>query len=302
MLNEIDPTVLARSANKLTRYLKTTTGDKDIIRRRWLPLDFDPVRPTGISSTDDEHAATLDTARACASWLRSLGWPCGIVADSGNGAHLLYAIDLPNDQPSATLVRHAITAVAQRFTGDAVKVDTAVFNAARIWKLYGTVARKGDSVPDRPHRVAQLIDVPEHLQVVTAEQLQALAAATTTPAAPLPSANGNGHCEHKLDVARWLTDRCRTLRVKDSPLSDGRAVFLLDQCPFDSSHGGHAEVAIFQSPDGKLGVKNVSTTLVKAVGGSSSRRPSALPTQATGTHRIQRKAPTSTWDHCWSAC
>jgi hypothetical protein len=41
-----------------------------------------------------------------------------------------------------------------------VKVDVTCANAARIWKAYGTVARKGDSIPGRPHRRSQILEVP----------------------------------------------------------------------------------------------------------------------------------------------
>ena len=43
-----------------------------------------------------------------------------------------------------------------------MNIDTTVFNPARIWKLYGTTARKGDPVPAgpsreaRPHRMAYI--------------------------------------------------------------------------------------------------------------------------------------------------
>ncbi len=33
-------------------------------------------------------------------------------------------------------------------------------NAARIWKAYGTVARKGDSILGRPHRISRILEVP----------------------------------------------------------------------------------------------------------------------------------------------
>ena len=98
VLNEINPALLARSPNQTTDYPDPTTSDGDITRRRWLPLDFDPTRPAGISSTEDEHCTAEDVARQCAAWLYSLGWPAPILADSGNGAHLLYRIDLPNDE------------------------------------------------------------------------------------------------------------------------------------------------------------------------------------------------------------
>ena len=61
-LNPVDPILLARAVNRLKTYAKHTTSDSDILKRRWLPLDFDPVRPSGISSTDREHDAALNRA------------------------------------------------------------------------------------------------------------------------------------------------------------------------------------------------------------------------------------------------
>src|ERR1017187_393469 len=53
--------------------------------------------------------------------------------------------------------------------------STTTATAARLCKLYGTEARKGDSVPDRPHRGAKILDEPERLQAVPIEALEALA-------------------------------------------------------------------------------------------------------------------------------
>ncbi len=42
---------------------------------------------------------------------------------------------------------------------DRVSIDTTVGNAARIWKLYGTTARKGDEVYrlGRVHRTSRIL-------------------------------------------------------------------------------------------------------------------------------------------------
>src|SRR6516165_5529968 len=103
-LNPCLPALLARSANRLKPYAQPTTTDKEIVWRRWFPLDFDPVRPADISSTDEEHAAALERIRACTQWLTERGWPDPVLADSGNGGHGLYAINLPNDDASKTLL------------------------------------------------------------------------------------------------------------------------------------------------------------------------------------------------------
>jgi hypothetical protein len=159
-LNPVNPDLLARSANRLRVAGKDSplTTDADILVRRWMPIDFDPVRPAGISSTDEEHELALTRAYAVRDALRLEGFPDPIVADSGNGGHLLYEIDLPGRDQD--LIKHCLQALASRFDDGRVTVDPAVFNPSRIWKLYGTFSRKGDSLPQRPHRMARILEVP----------------------------------------------------------------------------------------------------------------------------------------------
>ncbi|HDS63945.1 MAG TPA: hypothetical protein ENN52_07490, partial [Methanofollis liminatans] len=138
-LNEVKPALLARRSNRVKMRLTRsdpTTSDADIVHRRWLPVDLDPVRPSGVSSTDAEHEAALRKADEIALWLSEQGFPAPIRADSGNGAHLLYRIDLPPDDGG--LVKGVLATLDALFSDDAVTVDTANSNAARIWKLYGT--------------------------------------------------------------------------------------------------------------------------------------------------------------------
>jgi hypothetical protein len=160
-LNEVNPALLARAANRIEHYPEVTTSDTDILRRRWLPLDFDPVRPSGVSSTYQEKRAAFHRARDVRDYLRERGWLEPVVGDSGNGAHLLYRVDLPNDQESLQLVKGVLEALAFKFSDEAVNLDTSVANAARIWKLYGTTVRKGDDIRERPHRASRLLKVPE---------------------------------------------------------------------------------------------------------------------------------------------
>lgn len=73
------------------------------------------------------------------------------------------------DEPSHELIKASLKALAAMFDNDAVKIDVTVHNAARIFKVYGSLAAKGDSLPDRPHRTAHLLQVPEAAQVVSRE-------------------------------------------------------------------------------------------------------------------------------------
>lgn len=160
-LNSVDRSLLARSANRCQRNAKSTTGDSEVLQRRWLLVDCDPVRASGISSTDQQHAAALGRAREVRDWLGGEGWPAPVFADSGNGAHLLYRIDLPNDEDAKHQIQFVLDAIAARFSDSVVDIDRTTFNASRISKLYGTVARKGDAIPDRPHRLSRLLELPE---------------------------------------------------------------------------------------------------------------------------------------------
>ncbi len=176
-LNPVNPALRARANNWLKPYAKTTTQDQDILRRRYLFIDVDPQRPAGISSTNEEKALAKELHAAVHTWLTELGWPEPLVADSGNGYHLLYRIDLPNTNESRELVESCLLALDAKFSTDKVKVDTSVFNAARIIKAYGSLAAKGDSTEDRPHRIAKMPTNAQYTgEIVTLEQLTALAA------------------------------------------------------------------------------------------------------------------------------
>ena len=159
-LNTVKPALLGRAYNRLKEHAEYTTADHNILARRWLPVDLDPVRPAGISASDEEHEAALARARVIADDMAG-EWGRPIVADSGNGAHLLYGIDLPNDEDSRQIVKGALAMLDQRYSDATVTVDVTCANAARIWKVYGTVARKGDSIPGRPHRISRLLEVPD---------------------------------------------------------------------------------------------------------------------------------------------
>ena len=187
-LNPLRPELLQRSPNRITRNADkgTLATDADVIARRWMLVDVDPERPADMSSTDAERAAAFELASRVADWLADRGWPLPILADSGNGAHLLYRVDLPNDEQSKALIHGVLRRLAAEFNAGGLKIDTKVANASRICKVYGTVAAKGAPTVDRPHRAAALLDIPQ-LTVVTPEQLadvQPIEPAPGAPAAP----------------------------------------------------------------------------------------------------------------------
>ncbi|MFA4877496.1 MAG: phage/plasmid primase, P4 family [Methanoregula sp.] len=244
-LNTVNPALLARRANRIRMRLSrtdATTSDADIIQRRWFPVDIDPVRPTGVSSTDAEHEAALAMAGAVAAWLARLGFPEPVRADSGNGAHLLYRIDLPNDGESLALVKRGLVVLDAIFSDRTATVDAANANAGRIWKLYGTLSRKGDSTPDRPHRRSRVLAIPEPLGIVDAGLLRKLGSALPEDAGIL---NGPSKNPNRIDLKNWLLSHNILVR-SDKPYRDGQ-IFLLASCPFSSAHTDGAYAIQFAS-------------------------------------------------------
>ena len=163
-------------------------------------------------------ARALQRAVACRAWLRQQQWPEPLSADSGNGAHLLYRLDLPNDAASTLLITHTLQALALLFIDAHVTVDETTYNAARVWKLYGTLVCKGDHLPQRPHRIARLIDVPDVLEVVTRAHLALLAG--LVPEAPGTPPRHHTIDREAFDLMQWVVHHQLPV-VSQGPWSNG---------------------------------------------------------------------------------
>lgn len=160
-MNPIRPELRARRATRLEWAEEgDLTKDKDVLSRRWLLIDVDSVRDPHISASDEEKAIARDTALAVREHLRVKQWPDPILADSGNGFHLLYRVDLP--AADGGCIERILKSLAAKFDTPQVHIDTCVHNPGRICKLPGTLARKGDNLPPRAHRRAKLLEVPGH--------------------------------------------------------------------------------------------------------------------------------------------
>lgn len=251
-MNELDPQLLARYANRIQEFAQATATDSNVTRRRWLLIDVDPQRPKDTSATTQQLEQAKDTTRRVVQHLDGLGWPAPVSAESGNGFHLLYRIDLPNDADSAELIKRCLESLAVRFNDSNTKVDRSVFNAARIIKLHGTVANKGDHVDAAPWRSSRLRRIPEQVEPVPRDLLRALAA----EAAPdnklavraVPSSGLRSWTE--TDVNAFLA-RGNIAATGPEP-HDGAQRWKLKECPFNPDHGP-GESAVFLCGDGRLG-------------------------------------------------
>jgi hypothetical protein len=164
----LNPIRLDRFVSQAPRVqrVRRTTEDADIIERRWLLIDVDPVKPAkhkDDSATDREKAGTLKVAREVASYLQGMEWPDPVLCDSGNGHHLLYRFEppLPAAVQENDVVRRVLTNLSAMFSGPDGKIDTGVFNPSRIVKFPGTRACKGQATEERPHRRAGVLELPQ---------------------------------------------------------------------------------------------------------------------------------------------
>jgi hypothetical protein len=255
-LNPVKADLLARADNRVKGWARATTADADITRRVWLPVDCDAVRPAGISATGLEKDAAIATVREVRSYLAGQGFPAPLLGDSGNGGHLLYRIDLPNTTEVAELMSRFLDRLAGRFNADAAKLDTTVYNAARIWKVYGTRVQKGDEVGDRRHRLARILEVPDCLEPVPLALIEKVVGQESKPAFSLPdnsSPAAPGNDPEAFARSRLLAEQVIKrggLEVVKEKEYRGGVLWVLDHCPFCDNADGTAHVEA--QPSGKL--------------------------------------------------
>ena len=249
-VNPVNPDLLARAVNRLRPAGRNpTTADTDIVRRRWLLIDCDPRRASGVSSSNSEHESALAKAREIRDGLSSLGWPDPIMTDSGNGAQLMYRIDLPADD--GELVRRVIGEIAKA-SSEQVAIDTSVHNPARIWRLPGTMNCKGDSIPERPHRMARILEEPQDIVLVSREQMQDIVSHQSEDTqTDLPDDEWK-HTMPVFDLDSWITQYCPELG-SPQPWKGGRK-WIFPVCPFNEAHTNKSAVLI-QEPSGAVAFK-----------------------------------------------
>jgi hypothetical protein len=258
-LNQLPRSAIARRANRTEPRIKSATTDKDISRLLWFLLDMDPSRLRGTSSTNEEHALALARTREIVRWLLDeLAWPAPILGDSGNGGHGLWRIDLPNDDASEKLIQRGLRALAARFDDERLAVDQTVFNAARICKLYGTAAAKGDNLEEWPHRLARILAVPDPIEVVSVECLEALAKLAPDDAKKGASKKGNatfGRPGESVEASKeWIEDFIKRYNItaEDAKPWEGGFLWVLPECYWDRGHANRSAYITVGS-DGKFG-------------------------------------------------
>ena len=251
-LGEVKEECFSRSQSECFERNPSTTSDGEIKAYRWLFIDLDPVRPTGISSSDVELEEAKKLMLTVLQYMKELGFPEPVTAMSGNGYHLLYRINVVNDLPGRMLIEKCLKNLSAMFDTDRVRIDTTNSNPSRICKLHGTLAQKGRNTKERPHRMSGIAHVPEWIETTDREVLQKLADELPDEQ-PQRNTFRRGYTSKPDDFD--LLDFLSRNGIRYTEQSGDRSkIYRLDECPFDHSHR-NGDAKIFHYPDGAIAFK-----------------------------------------------
>lgn len=251
VLNKIDSACFGRQqSGKIVKSPKITTNDNDIIRRCFVFVDFDPVRKSGTNASNEEFELAHKKAQDVFRFLREKGFSEPIICKSGNGLHLTYKVDFPNDEETTEIIKHFYEYLGSLFSDDKVDIDTKVFNLARLCKLYGTTAKKGANLQDRPWRMSEIIYVPKDLNITPIEKFKELADLLPKKEEPKPTAK-TIRVGERFDLESWLVAHGIEYRKKQD---GGSTKYEVKECPWKDTHSSNNPYssALFQDSEGKI--------------------------------------------------
>lgn len=250
-LNQIDEDLYSRAQHD--KFLLGGSGveDPDVLGVKWLFVDLDPKRKTGISSTEEELRQAYEVARRIYKFLKDYGFEDPVKGISGNGAHLLYRINLKNTDENKALLKKCLQALSMLFDTDVIEVDTGNHNPSRVCKLYGTLAQKGANTEKRPHRMSRLIGDIKDVKVTKYEYLEKLATELPAEEPPVKPTAHNNYNPKEFDIEDWMREHGLSYTAKSW---NGGTKYILDECPFDPSHKA-PDSMVTKSASGAIGFK-----------------------------------------------
>lgn len=251
-LNRLNHALYSREQHDRFIQGVTTTNDHDVTRYKWLFIDLDPERISGVSSTDEELKSAHALMLAVADYLDGFGFEKPVKALSGNGYHLLYKVDFPNNEANEKTVVKCLQVLADVFDNNIVKIDTVNSNPSRICKLHGTLAQKGASTADRPHRLSKIISNETEYKVTDISALEQLAAALPDPE-PQPQRMRHELQRPEFDLEQFMSEHGLTYSGTTTGTGNS-TIYLLDECPFDPSHT-NGDAKIFHYANGAIAFK-----------------------------------------------
>lgn len=249
-LNAINPACYDREQHdRIVTKPKSTTSDNDIVGRDWILIDIDTKKPSDTNSTDEEKEMAKGVVNNVFKFLRDEGFEKPVVCDSGNGFHLLYKIAMKNNNENTTICKEFLQVLDMLFSNPNVEIDCSTFNSSRICKLYGTFSRKGSNTKKRPQRESKILRIPDDVKITPNEYFAKVAAMLPKPEQPSKS---NYYSNEKFDLEAFLNKH--HIAVRNIVRTSSFTKYILDECPFNSSHRA-PDSAIFEMSNGGLGFK-----------------------------------------------
>lgn len=249
-LNAINPACYDREQHdRIVTKPKSTTSDNDIVGRDWILIDIDTKKPSGTNSTDEEKEMAKEVVNNVFKFLRDEGFEKPVVCDSGNGFHLLYKIAMKNSNENTTICKEFLQVLDMLFSNPNVEIDCTTHNASRVCKLYGTFSRKGSNTKKRPQRESKILRIPDEIKITPNEYFAKVAAMLPKPEQPSKS---NYYSNEKFDLEAFLNKH--HIAVRNIVRTSSFTKYILDECPFNSSHRA-PDSAIFEMSNGGLGFK-----------------------------------------------
>lgn len=249
-LNAINPACYDREQHdRIVTKPKSTTSDNDIVGRDWILIDIDTKKPSDTNSTDEEKEMAKEVVNNVFKFLRDEGFEKPVVCDSGNGFHLLYKIAMKNSNENTTICKEFLQVLDMLFSNPNVEIDCTTHNASRVCKLYGTFSRKGSNTKKRPQRESKILRIPDEIKITPNEYFAKVAAMLPKPEQPSKS---NYYSNEKFDLEAFLNKH--HIAVRNIVRTSSFTKYILDKCPFNSSHRA-PDSAIFEMSNGGLGFK-----------------------------------------------
>lgn len=250
-LNALNEELYSREQHDRFIQGATATNDTDVTRYKWLFIDLDPERITGVSSTDAELAKAETLMNAVADYMTGIGFEEPVKALSGNGYHLLYKVDFPNTDANKQIVVKCLQVLADVFDNADVKIDTVNSNPSRICKLHGTLAQKGADTAKRPHRLSKILSADKPYKVTDLSILKKLAAELPDPEPQ--KMRYESQQKSDFDLLEFMAVHGLTYSSTTTGAGDS-TIYLLDECPFDHSHT-NGDAKIFKYGNGAIAFK-----------------------------------------------
>ena len=213
-----------------------TTKRDDIANYRWLVIDIDRTdkQSKKLNATSVEKEQLLAVARDVMAWLAERGVRDCILADSGNGYHILIKLSpLVANERNHKLIKEVLVAIKHEFRAHArvADIDTSLAEPEQVIKAYGTTTRKSQSTNDRPWHESKLLHVPETIDPIKEDVLLAIA-----ELAPLPERSerkpraGRSPLDPDFDPYDFFDHYSGAFEIEREFEKEGMTYFVTDIC------------------------------------------------------------------------